>query len=85
MTITQGHRLYPTDKDKIFETMKLIDYFKLSSGEFIICTPNNLIASIRNHTVIEHENGTISVSPSILINGTGTWHGFLEKGIWREI
>jgi len=40
MTITQGHRLYPTDKDKIFETMKLIDYFKLSSGEFIICTPN---------------------------------------------
>lgn len=80
-----GKRLYPTDKDKVFEMMKPGDYFSLSSGEFIICTPNNLVASIRNHKVIEHEDGTITVSPSILITGTGTWHGYLEKGIWREV
>ena len=47
------------------------------------------IASIRNHTVIEHEDGTITVSPSILVtyyagDKTTSWHGYLEKGIWRE-
>lgn len=39
------------------------------------------------HTVVEHEDGTITVSPSILFTedsqGPG-WHGYLEKGIWRE-
>lgn len=33
--------------------------------------------------VVEHEDGTISVSPSILDHGSG-WHGFLEHGCWRE-
>ena len=77
--------MYPTDKDKVFEMMKPGDYFKLSSGEFIIQTPNGLVASIRNHKIIEHEDGTITASPSILITGTGRWHGFLERGIWREV
>ena len=35
-----------------------------------------------NWKVIEHEDGTISVSPSI--NVIGIWHGHLEKGIWKE-
>lgn len=40
---------------------------------------------IRGHKVVEHEDGTITVSPSILIEThVGTWHGFLERGIWRE-
>jgi len=33
------------------------------------------------HKVIEHEDGTISVSPSIVGNGI---HGYLEHGIWRD-
>jgi len=43
------------------------------------------------HTVTEHEDGTITVSPSILWNQAHMpsypetwWHGFLERGIWRE-
>lgn len=40
---------------------------------------------VRNSwSVIEHEDDTISVSPSIL-DGESGWHGFLEKGIWREV
>lgn len=42
--------------------------------------------SIAKHAVVEHEDGTITVSPSILISDNGwhpTWHGFLEHGIWR--
>ena len=41
-------------------------------------------ASIAKHTVIEHGDGTITVSPSILITGVKQWHGYLEHGVWRE-
>lgn len=34
------------------------------------------------HHVIEHDDGTISVSPSII---TSTWHGWLKKGVWTKI
>lgn len=39
-----------------------------------------------HHKVTEHEDRTITVTPSILIStyDVGTWHGFLERGIWRE-
>ena len=40
--------------------------------------------SLENHTITEHADGTITVSPSILITGAHQWHGFLEKGVWRE-
>lgn len=47
--------------------------------------PNGLIANLSAHTVSEHEDGTISVTPSIEVTGGGKrWHGFLERGIWRE-
>ncbi len=36
-----------------------------------------------NHNVVENEDGTITVSPSILDDGPGGYHGFLEKGVWR--
>lgn len=50
-----------------------------------------MIAALSKHQVVEHEDSTITVSPSILISqrraGTITrqWHGFLEHGIWREV
>lgn len=42
-----------------------------------------------NHEVTEHEDGTITVAPSILITGYEgdckvQWHGYLERGIWRQ-
>jgi uncharacterized protein YndB with AHSA1/START domain len=40
-----------------------------------------------NHTVTEHEDGTITVSPSILATEAEhghDWHGYLEQGVWRE-
>lgn len=51
-----------------------------------------MCANLNSHQVIEHEDGTITVSPSILIGGhnrqTGErkeWHGYLEKGVWRKV
>ena len=57
-------------------------------------TPNGLHGWLKNHKVIEHEDGMISVLPpgpgepanSILVgNGTGnkSWHGFIYHGDWR--
>ena len=42
---------------------------------------------IPQHEVTEHEDGTITVSPSILLDAgdLGQWHGYLERGVWREV
>lgn len=39
------------------------------------------------HTIVEHDDGTITVSPSILVTGAHgkQWHGYLERGVWREV
>ena len=34
------------------------------------------------HTVIEHDDGTITVQPSIV---TSTWHGWLTKGEFHSV
>jgi len=43
--------------------------------------------TLGNHQVTEHEDGTITVSPSILSYGHDgkQWHGYLERGVWREV
>lgn len=46
------------------------------------------MGSLAEHDVIEHEDGTITVSPSILIIERGPigvvrWHGYLERGVWK--
>jgi hypothetical protein len=52
--------------------------------------PRGHVGSLANHTVTEHEDGTITVAPSILIRSTDddgspiVWHGHLERGVWRE-
>lgn len=59
-------------------------------GHWYGCTPNDLLAGLANHQVTEHENGTITVSPSILVtcnhvDGKQRWHGYLEAGTWRQV
>lgn len=53
---------------------------------FFGCSPDGRLANLWNHLVFEHEDGTITVSPSILVRGggdDGEWHGWLERGVWR--
>ena len=67
------------------------EYGKGIDGTWYFYPPGAGIANLANHTVAEHEDGTITVSPSILITFADAdgercqWHGFLEKGIWRTI
>lgn len=61
----------------------------LTDGKWWAVTPNGgPAACLDDHAVTEHEDGTITVSPSILADedvvGPGrAWHGWLERGEWR--
>ena len=80
----QGKRVDRLD-DSLFESG---EYGKVSTGDFYCCSPNtDLVGNLSKHQIVEHEDGTITVSPSILIRSSsrGEWHGYLERGIWREV
>jgi hypothetical protein len=64
------------------------DYGKSADGVWMVRPPRSHLGSLINHEVVEHEDGTITVSPSILLqygDGEVLWHGFLERGVWREV
>lgn len=49
------------------------------------CPTHDLLANLKQHSVTHHEDGTITVSPSILCSsGKHEYHGYLERGVWRE-
>lgn len=66
-------------------------YMKVFNGSdkpyWYIRDPKGDIGTIGTHTVTEHEDGTITVSPSIAPGprNPGGWHGFLERGVWRSV
>jgi hypothetical protein len=56
-------------------------------GNFYAVPPEtDLTANLASHTLIEHENGAITVTPSILVQrGRGeSWHGYLTNGEWKK-
>lgn len=63
------------------------DYGLDSEGAWQGMTPNGHAGNLGDHEVTEHDDGTITVSPSILVSdGTGDlWHGYLERGVWRQV
>jgi hypothetical protein len=67
------------------------EYGKCSDSSWMCCpfeTTNDphipyYHGNLSNHGVIEHDDGTITVSPSILITRhDGQWHGYLVRGVW---
>lgn len=66
-----------------------ICYWQGEAGEWLIYLPGAGVGTLTKHTVEEHEDGTITVSPSILLTGHNagnptTRHGFLRRGVWEE-
>jgi hypothetical protein len=62
--------------------------YGLVGGQWACHPPRGTIGMLVNHTITEHEDGTITVSPSILFSSTDPardWHGYLERGVWREV
>ena len=79
------------------------DYWKDKDGHWQVAAPVPrdddgflLTADVSTWSVTEHEDGTITVNPSIFWGRGGypnsppewaakhTWHGWLEHGEWRE-
>ncbi len=76
------------------EEFKEGEYAKEGADRWWAWPPGGFgLASIRvgsgHHHVDEHEDGTITVQPSIRwahgAKDGGDWHGFLERGVWRRV
>ena len=92
----KGRRVDWTPSDTIdypFPKLKPGEYGKSRDGIWYCCTPSGtegLFGDLRLHTITEHEDGTITVTPSILVTVsdkgviTRRYHGFLTNGEWRE-
>lgn len=73
----------PTDLDD-----GRVCYWKGPKGRWWVYLPRAGIGQLVNHSVTEHEDGTITVSPSIGLHRGGKGlarHGFLIRGKWREV
>lgn len=53
--------------------------------EWWIRDPLGSVGRLTTHTITEHDDGTITVSPSIYDTSPGGWHGWLERGVWRSV
>ena len=56
-------------------------------GVWYVRTPNGILTSLMNHTIITYSDGEITVIPDIKCDAGRdglSWHGFLKNGSWRE-
>lgn len=83
---TPGKRLPDAPPGKLAVDLDLssICYWKRSDGAWMLYVPGSGIGDLTNHDVEEHEDGTISVTPSILVtNARHRRHGYLSRGVWE--
>lgn len=82
----KGERVQDYDYEtRAYPRMKPGQY-GIRFGAWYGCTPNGHACNLSQHTVSEHEDGTITVHPSIKVSNQDgeLWHGFLEHGVWRS-
>ncbi|HUY03303.1 MAG TPA: hypothetical protein VMV33_08455 [Rhodocyclaceae bacterium] len=83
----EGKRVELISQPGGFQLLESGEYGKWTDGTWFACTPNGHGANLGNHNVAEHDDGTVTVTPSILVGGSDTgplWHGYLTRGVWRE-
>lgn len=60
-----------------------------ADGGWVCICPDGSFGNLGAHDVTEHDDGTITVSPSILVSEgrerRELWHGWLERGVWRSV
>jgi hypothetical protein len=94
----QGRRL---PDDATIADMKPGDYLLRGARRMVwLCLPNGAQANLpvskstatdaRTWGLVEHDDGSLSLSPSILLHPSPPadpvgWHGYLERGVWREV
>jgi hypothetical protein len=66
------------------------DYYFYPDVGWCGVTPNGHAVGLKGHSIVEHDDGTITASPSILAfkskgeERVELWHGYLERGVWRQ-
>lgn len=78
-----GRRVYP-DKDGDL-WLKEGDYGQDKNGVWLARPHGCNTGNLSRHEVTEHDDYTITVTPSILITGEKSWHGYLTRGVWRKV
>lgn len=78
----QGRRVYPDGNGQLH--LEAGDYGQDGRGKWHVCTPQGQRLPIPLHVVSEDEDGTISVSPTI-VDPSAAWHGYLIRGQWFEV
>ncbi len=52
----------------------------------VVLDPDGAVGSLGpGHTVTEHEDGTVSATPSIDDTDRSGWHGWLTNGYWQSV
>jgi hypothetical protein len=85
----QGRRV---DANTPIDDLRPGDYRPPRNGILWGRAPDGEIVRIDERwSLTEHEDGTVTVGPllpggssSIQIHGEHGWHGYLERGVWRE-
>ncbi len=84
--VTIGNR---RDLEEYEFDLAMGEYGKSPDGKWYchVPAPGFGVGGLGKHQVTEHEDGTITVSPSIVNEWEAgkVWHGYLERGVWREI
>jgi hypothetical protein len=86
----KGKRVELIPQEGGFQSLSPGEYGKWADGEWYAETPNGHGANISGHVITEHEDGTITVTPSIAVstslNGkkVEVFHGWLIRGEWCD-
>ncbi len=80
----KGRRLPDTDDiDSIVGSMEKGDYVKYKDGWWCVL-PNGNFCDISRWIIVENEDRTITVTPSINSLGVDGWHGYLTNGEFKS-
>lgn len=97
--ITQGHRVMP-NADGWLEPAEINQPSRYGratnervigkrTGWWEVTAPDGSVGSLDPgiHTITEHEDGTITVSPSLDFSKRkpGGWHGYLRHGVFESV
>lgn len=91
MSETLGHRRADVEAAGTvdYNAIEPGDYWRPNGrpdGEWWFKDPAGRVGRITTPpwTITEHDDGTLTVSPSIFDSPDG-WHGFLVAGVWRSV
>ncbi len=74
-------RIEPNEEGQLYFP-KILCYGKDKDGVWWFRHPDGGAGMLLDHHIDEHEDGTITVRPSLVMGGV---HGYLTKGEWRDI